>query len=155
MITSPIPTKGRRKAVAFLRVPNPVMSQPCIEIVSHFRHKRGYVQLNVSTPHGPLHIPAHRAAYISKHGPSSIPEGWEIDHICGNPSCVNRKHLRALHPTDHKRITNGARGEARREAARCVWEAEGLNGAQLAARFGVARAIGARWIKRFEADPDG
>lgn len=34
---------------------------------------------------------AHRAAYEAWVQP--IPEGLTIDHLCGNPLCVNYKHL--------------------------------------------------------------
>lgn len=37
---------------------------------------------------------AHRFAYIDAHGP--IPDGFVIDHLCGNPPCVNPEHLEAV-----------------------------------------------------------
>lgn len=39
---------------------------------------------------------AHRAAYISAKGP--IPDGYEVDHLCGNTLCCNPKHLEATPP---------------------------------------------------------
>lgn len=40
---------------------------------------------------------AHRVYWARVHGP--IPNGHEIDHLCGNPSCVNPDHLEAV-PVD-------------------------------------------------------
>jgi hypothetical protein len=37
---------------------------------------------------------AHRAVYEEAHGP--IPEGLTIDHLCGNPRCVEITHLEAV-----------------------------------------------------------
>jgi HNH endonuclease len=37
---------------------------------------------------------AHRALWIEVHGP--IPVGYEVDHICFNPSCVLIDHLQLL-----------------------------------------------------------
>lgn len=40
---------------------------------------------------------AHRWAWEQKHGP--IPDGMDLDHICGNRACVDHTHLR---PTTRK-----------------------------------------------------
>lgn len=53
---------------------------------------------------------AHRVSFELVKGP--IPEGLEIDHLCGNPPCVNPEHLEAV---DHQ--TNMARSRAARKTA--------------------------------------
>ena len=40
-------------------------------------------------------VMAHRFAYEVIAG-KKIPEGYQIDHICRNPSCVNPDHLQAV-----------------------------------------------------------
>lgn len=43
---------------------------------------------------------AHRVVYAETVGP--IPDGMEVDHICGQRDCVNPRHLRLLTPDQNK-----------------------------------------------------
>ena len=49
---------------------------------------------------------AHRFAYELFVGP--IPEGYTIDHLCENPSCVNPAHLEAVTMKENLHRGNGA-----------------------------------------------
>ena len=53
-------------------------------------HSHGYGRIYYK---GKL-LQAHRVAYERIKG--SIPEGWEIDHLCRNPACVKPSHLEAV-----------------------------------------------------------
>lgn len=46
-------------------------------------------------------LSAAREAYRMHYG--EMPRGWEIRHTCGNPSCFNSRHLRAV-PPKHERL---------------------------------------------------
>ncbi len=51
------------------------------------KHPKGYGMFSVSGKN----VYAHRYIWEWVHGP--IPVGYEIDHLCGNKSCVNPDHL--------------------------------------------------------------
>lgn len=50
---------------------------------------------------------AHRVAYEEQYGP--IPDGMEIDHLCGNRDCVNPDHLEAVSHTENMRRGRGTK----------------------------------------------
>lgn len=48
---------------------------------------KGYGHLTINNKQ----ILAHRFLYEQQYGP--IPEGYELDHLCGNKACINPLHL--------------------------------------------------------------
>lgn len=50
---------------------------------------------------------AHRVSHELFKGP--IPEGFDIDHLCRNPECVNPDHLEAV--THRENCRRGLRGD--------------------------------------------
>ncbi len=56
------------------------------------------------------HVYAHRRAWEAFYGP--IPEGLVIDHLCGNPPCINVDHLDVV-----TQAVNARRGRSRRMEA--------------------------------------
>jgi hypothetical protein len=78
--------------------PHPTLGSPCWLWVGATNTK-GYGRFRLSGGHrgkGSVVAYAHRWAYTQWNG--DIPDGYEVDHVCENPSCVNPAHLNAVPP---------------------------------------------------------
>jgi len=63
------------------------------------------------------YIRAHRFSFeLSK---NRIPEGFQIDHLCRNPSCVNPEHLEAVTPRINTLRSNNITAKNARKV-RCI-----------------------------------
>ncbi len=63
------------------------------------RTTAGYGEVTLDGRAAPVY--AHRLSYEQTHG--EIPEGLQIDHLCGNPPCVNPGHLEAVSNAENTR----------------------------------------------------
>lgn len=52
-------------------------------------------------------VPAHRMSLLL--AGKSIPDGYDVDHLCRNPECVNPEHLEAV--THRENVQRGLAGE--------------------------------------------
>lgn len=62
---------------------------------------RGYGKYVVSDGGRFLTRYAHRISYEAHVG--AIPEGYQVDHLCRNPTCVRPSHLEAVTPQENVR----------------------------------------------------
>ena len=62
----------------------------------------GYGQVRCRT----IQYGAHRLSHLAFIG--SIPDGYEVDHLCRNPRCINPGHLEAVTPRENNRRSNSA-----------------------------------------------
>lgn len=78
---------------------------------------------------------AHRVSYIQNC--SEIPEGFDVDHLCGIKTCVNPAHLEAVESIENRRRSS----KLNKEVVQVVraMKAEGLLDREIAAIIGVTR----------------
>lgn len=75
---------------------------------------------------GGRHKSAHRALWEELRG--DVPDGFVVDHTCGNPLCVNIKHLRQVPHQENTQYrvnlssnnTSGYRGVTLAESGRWI-----------------------------------
>lgn len=80
---------------------------------------------------------AYRLSYEAHVGP--IPEGYDIDHLCRQPTCINPAHLEPVTGTENRR--RAGQHKLNPEAVRQIKEllAQGERQVDIAARFGVSQ----------------
>lgn len=97
-----------RRPLRFIR-----LEGDCYIPISHKVNKDGYFRYWL---YGNKHKFMHRIIWESWYG--EVPEGYEIDHICGTRSCCNLDHLRVLSRKNHKVLTNKTRKSTKKEYCR-------------------------------------
>ena len=70
--------------------------------------RSGYARIKIGGRSGKT-LQASRVAYEQANG--QIPNGYEIDHICHNPKCVNPTHLRLATRSQNTQYTKGVRAD--------------------------------------------
>ena len=131
-----------RRALSFTKLYN-----DCWVCDSHCMNQDGYIRLAIGNPHDRRMYMLHRAVYEAKNG--KLPEGYEIDHLCGCRQCSNPEHLVAKKREQHVIHTNKSRYHERQMQARIDWEEHGrkITGTALAAKFNVSFSNACRWIR--------
>lgn len=99
---------------------------PCIQWTGRRTHD-GYAIREVGGRKDRRTIYLHRLAYEQAHGP--IPDGYQIDHLCGNPGCLNPEHLEAVTPQENNRRSNSL--SARRSRQTSCYRGHTLTGPNL------------------------
>jgi hypothetical protein len=115
----------------------------CMVPLSHKMNQDGYFRK--AWADGPEMF--HRFIWRAHHGP--IPEGFEINHLCGNRACQNVKHFECIDGTEHAVKTNLERYSHIQEAARKYWEETGCNGATLSRMYSP---VAYHWLRKWKAE---
>jgi hypothetical protein len=89
----------------------------------------------------------HRFIWKAKRG--DIPEGYEINHLCGCRSCANIEHLECIDGTEHAIKTNKERYLAVQNEARQLWKSSNCSASRLADVYGW-RAY--TWVRKWKAE---
>lgn len=113
----------------------------CYIPISHRLNHDGYFRKRVK---GDLEM-FHRFIWKAYHG--DIPKDFEINHLCGNRSCQNVKHLECIHGKEHAIKTNKERYSDINAEAKHLWETGKFSAASLANKYGW-RAY--KWVRRWK-----
>lgn len=108
----------------------------CAVCTSHEPNKDGYIRMYSGKGNMPRMQFLHRMVWEGYNG--TIPEGYEVDHICRNRKCCNIKHLQLLTVSEHKAKTNKERYADKIEAVKAAIKMGGFSTRQLAETFKVS-----------------
>jgi hypothetical protein len=123
----------------------------CFIPTSHKLTPNGYFSMRVTRNGKTTKEYYHRVAYRDHYGEDSIPEGWEIDHVCRNRACFNWRHLWAMPAREHRYITSKFKYDDLKEEARIYWEMfkGDLTGKQLGDAVGISPGRANRWMREW------
>lgn len=116
----------------------------CIVPISHKLNKDGYFRKMINGEW----VMYHRYIWIKANG--SIPDGYEINHLCKNRACCNLDHLEMLEGSEHAIESNTGRNGKRKASAKKHWLETGCKGVELAKEFGVSFGSACKWIREWK-----
>lgn len=140
---------GNTKELAFRR-----LGSGCLVPTNHKPQPNGYVRI-VATRFGKTGRDyLHRLTYLEANGEGSIPEGWELDHLCARRDCCEPSHLWPIPPREHRYLTQMQRYDDQKEALRMLWHVHGGNISirNLAKAVGIGPNPAGRWLKAIRAE---
>lgn len=73
------------------------------EVWTGHKTPKGYGRITVSWKGERFTMNAHRAVWAANKG-EWVDRFHDIDHICGNPSCINMAHLRKVKASEHSGV---------------------------------------------------
>ncbi len=90
----------------------------------------------------------HRVLWEAKVG--EIPDGYEINHKCGNRACQNVEHMECIPGEDHAILTNKERYQSSKAEAYEYWRRTECTGVALSEEFGVTPDSAWAWIREWK-----
>lgn len=123
----------------------------CIVPTSHKLNRDGYFRVRdyrfTGEGRKPL-VMSHRLKYEEAYG--TIPNGYEVDHMCRTRHCCNVEHLQLLTVVEHRVKTNTERYADRKNEAYELWSETECSGTVLAKVFGVSFSAACGWIREWK-----
>lgn len=119
----------------------------CFIPLSHQTNQDGYFRKTWNTGADRVAEMFHRFIWRAKRG--EIPEGYEINHLCGNRACQNVDHMECIDGTVHAVKTNKERYSHIHEKAYKEWKRTNCKPSFLAKTYGWA-AYG--WVRKWKLE---